>query len=372
MFIKSIVNSFISSRLKRIDNFVKHPFTVQEATLFDLIHKAKNTEIGKRYRFNNIRDVEYFRTWLPLQTYADIRPYIDRMRKGEQNLLWHGDIRWFAKSADDETKLFPVSAEAIEYCHFRGGYDVLGIYASQNPNTKIFMSKTLTLGGSHQINLIENNSFVGDLSAVLIEHFPRWANFVMTPPKNVALLSNLNEKLDIIAKSSVNKRVVALTGAASLNLLMLKHILNCTRRKNILEVWHDMELFVHSGGDFDAYSAEFEKLIPSPLMNYIEIYNSAAGFFAIQNDPYSDDMLLMLDHGIYYEFVPVEQIGKEYPEAVTLDDVEINRNYAMVITTNSGLWRYITGDTLIFTSKNPFKIKISERNKQFINVSNEK
>jgi len=374
MLIKKIVNKYSTKRLKRIDNFVKHPFTVQEATLFDLINKAKDTEWGKRYRFDSIRDVEYFRTWLPLQTYEDVRPYIDRMLDGEQNVLWHSDIKWFAMSSgttDDKSKLIPVSEEALSSCHFRGGYDVLAIYANKNPNTKIFTSKTLTLGGSHQINKKNNDSYFGDLSAILIENIPRWANLVRTPSAKIALLSNFDEKLNLIAQNSVKENVVAFTGVPSWNMVLMKHLLEHTKKNNILQIWPEMELFIHGGVCFDPYREQFQKLIPSPTMNYMETYNASEGFFAIQNDLQSDDMLLMLDYGVYYEFIPIEHIGKDFPEAISLDQVELNRNYAIVITTNSGLWRYIIGDTVVFTSLEPFKIKISGRTKQFINAFGE-
>ena len=374
MFIRFFVNSFSTRRLRRIDKFKEQPFAVQETTLMDLLNKAKDTEWGKRFDFNDIRNVEDFRSRLPLQRYEDVKPYVDRMRKGEVNVLWHSDIKWYAMSSgttDDKSKYIPVSAESLETCHFRGGYDVLGIYAGQNPATKIFTSKTMTLGGSHQINKKENNSYFGDLSAILIENVPRLANLVRTPPAKIALLSNFDEKLDHIARCSVKERVVAFAGAPSWNMVLLKHILNYTGRKNILEVWPDMELFIHGGVSFAPYREQYLQLIPSSEMNYMETYNASEGFFAIQDDPRSDDMLLMLDYGIFYEFVPVDQVNKEFPETVTLDKVELNRNYAMVITTNSGLWRYFIGDTIVFTSLKPFKIKISGRTKQYINAFGE-
>ena len=373
-FINSIVNNFVSDRLERIEYFKKHPFTVQEAIMFNLISKAKNTEWGKRYKFSSIRDVEDFKTSLPLQSYEDVRPYIDRIRNGEQNVLWPGAITWFAKSSgttDDKSKFIPVSDEALHSCHFRGGRDVLAIYSRQNPKTKVFTGKTLTLGGSHEINMLENNSRYGDLSAIMIENIPRWADFIRTPPAKVALLSDFEEKLEKIAKVSIKKNVVSFAGVPSWNMTLMKFILNYTGKSNILEVWPDMELFIHGGVCFEPYREQYWRLFPSPNMHYFETYNASEGFFALQDDPKSDDMLLMLDYDVFYEFIPVEEFGKDFPDVHTIDQVETDRNYAMVITTNAGLWRYIIGDTVVFTSIQPHKIKITGRIKQFINAFGE-
>ena len=373
-FITSIVNRINSKRLKRIEYFTKHPFPVQEETLFDLISQAKNTEWGKRYGYGNIRNIVDFQSFLPLQTYEDVKPYVDRIRGGEQNILWPSDITWFAKSSgttEDKSKFIPVSKEALKSCHYRGGYDVLAIYARHNPKTKIFTSKTLTLGGSHEINREANHSRYGDLSAILIENIPRWADLVRTPPTKVTLLADFDEKLKQITQLSVGKHVVAFTGVPSWNMVLMKYILDYTGKKNILEVWPDMELFIHGGVCFDPYREQYQQLFPSPDMHYFETYNASEGFFALQDDPRSSDMLLMLDYGVFYEFIPVGQMDKDFPDVLTIDQVETNRNYAIVITTNAGLWRYIIGDTVVFTSLNPHKIRISGRTKQFINAFGE-
>jgi len=373
-FINSIVNSINSSRLKRIDHFRKYPFPVQEATLSDLLLRAKDTEWGKRYQFGAIRDIAGFQSSLPLQSYEDIVPYVDRIRGGEQNILWPGAIGWFAKSSGttgNKSKFIPVSIEALKSCHYRGGYDVLAVYASQHPKTKIFTAKTLTLGGSHQINRQENHSYYGDLSAILIENIPRWTDLIRTPSAKVALLGDFEEKLELITQKSIRKHVVAFAGVPSWNMVLMKHILNYTGKSNIHEVWPDMELFIHGGVCFEPYREQYRRLFPSSGMNYFETYNASEGFFALQDDPNSDDMLLMLDYGVFYEFIPVEQLGKERPDVLAIDRVEINHNYAIVITTNTGLWRYLIGDTVVFTSTNPYKIKISGRTKQFINAFGE-
>jgi hypothetical protein len=315
-FINSIVNRFNSGRLNKIDHFRKHPFSVQESALLELIRQAKDTEWGKKYRFGNIRDVAAFQSSLPLQTYEDVKPYVDRIRRGEQNILWSSDITWFAKSSGttaDKSKFIPVSKEALKTCHFQGGYDVLAIYARQNPKTKVFTSKTLTLGGSHEINREENRSRYGDLSAILIENIPRWANLLRTPAADVALIADFDKKLEQIVRMSVNEHVVAFAGVPSWNLVLMKHILDHTGKRNIMEVWKDMELFIHGGVSFEPYREQYRQLFPSPDMHYFETYNASEGFFALQDDPQSDDMLLMLDYGVFYEFIPVEQFGKENP-----------------------------------------------------------
>jgi len=372
--INSIVNKFNSGRFKKIEYFKAKPFSVQEAILFDLIRKAQNTEWGKQHQFATIRDISNFQAKVPLQKYEDVKPYIDRIRGGEQNILWPSPIRWFAKSSgttSDKSKFIPVSGEALKTCHFQGGYDVLAIYSQQNPKTKVFTSKTLTLGGSHQINREENHSRYGDLSAILIENIPRWANLVRTPPAKIALLSDFDEKLRQIAKISVKKHVVAFAGVPSWNMVLMRYILDHTGKSNIMEVWPDMELFIHGGVCFEPYREQYRQLLPSPDMHYFETYNASEGFFALQDDPQSDDMLLMLDYSVFYEFIPVDQLGNENPQALMIDQVKTGCNYAIVITTNAGLWRYLIGDTVVFTSTFPHKIKISGRTSHYINAFGE-
>ncbi len=372
--INTVINKFNARRLNRIEYFKTHPFPVQEATLFELIEKAKDTEWGKKYGFDRMRDIERFATTVPLQTYENIRPYVDRIRNGEQNVLWPSRIIWFAKSSgttEDKSKFIPVSKEALAACHYRGGYDVLAIYGVQNPKTKVFTHKTLTLGGSRQINREADHSYFGDLSAILIRNVPRWVNILKTPPAEVTLLPDFDEKLKQIAEIAVKQNVVAFTGVPSWNMVLMKHILEYTGKKNILEVWPNMELFIHGGVSFEPYREQYRRLFPSDKMHYFETYNASEGFFALQDDPADEGMLLMLDYGVFYEFIPAEQVGTENPEVLTIDRVEKGKNYALVITTNAGLWRYVIGDTVVFTSLYPHKIKISGRTKQFINAFGE-
>ncbi len=372
--LSSIISWLSTKRLWQIDLFMKYPHNVQFETFAKLIDRAKNTEWGKKYNYNKISTIEDFKKNIPLQDYNDIKPYVNRLRNGEQNLLWPSEIKWFAKSSgttSDKSKFIPVSKEALEDCHFRGGKDILSLYTRENPTTKIFKGKGLTLGGSHKINNFSNQSFYGDLSAVLIENLPFWAEFLRTPRPEIALMDVWDEKIQKIAEETIKQDVTNIAGVPSWTLVLAKHILEITGKKNLIEVWPNLELFIHGGISFVPYREQFDKLIPKKGMNYMETYNASEGFFAIQNSLFSDDMLLMLDYGIFYEFLPLSQIDKKNPETIQLKDVEINKNYALVISTNAGLWRYIIGDTIKFTNKYPYKIKITGRIKHFINAFGE-
>ncbi|MCK4661873.1 MAG: GH3 auxin-responsive promoter family protein [Bacteroidales bacterium] len=373
-----LLNSIISwlnvKRIYQIDLFKQYPFNVQQESLFKLIKTSENTEYGLKHDFKKIKTIKDFQKHVPLNDYESVKPYIIRLKQGEQNLLWPTEIKWFAKSSgttSDKSKFIPVSKEALEDCHFRGGRDVLALYNDMYPNTTIFKGKGLTLGGSHQINKFSNQSYYGDLSAILIENLPFWTNFIKTPKPEIALIEEFEEKIDKIIKQTVNENVTNIAGVPSWTLVLIKSILEHTGKNNLLEIWPNLELFTHGGVSFDPYREQFKKLIPSEQMNYVETYNASEGFFAIQDDPNSSDMLLMLDYGIFYEFIPVENINEKNPKALAIDEVELNENYAIVISTNGGLWRYIIGDTVIFTSKFPYKIKISGRTKHFINAFGE-
>jgi len=373
-FINSLVTWLNFKRLYQIDLFKKFPFEVQRESLFKLIDKAKDTAYGKQYNFSSIKTIEEFQERVPVKNYDGLKPYIERLLKGEQNVLWPSEIKWFAKSSgttNDKSKFIPVSREALEDCHFRGGKDILAVYTSNYPETGIYSGKGLTLGGSHQINKINNQSFFGDLSAILIENLPFWANFIKTPSQEIALLSEWEEKLDKISTATIKENVTSIAGVPSWTLVLIKYILEKTGKNNLLEVWPNLELFNHGGVSFEPYKEQFKKLIPSEKMNYMETYNASEGFFAIQDYPTRNDMLLMLDYGIFYEFIPIDELEKEHPKALHIGEVEQNKNYAVVISTNGGLWRYLIGDTIVFTSLYPHKIKISGRTKHFINAFGE-
>jgi hypothetical protein len=370
----SIINWLNVKRVHQLDLTRKYPAEVQEETFFKLINKASETEWGQTYHYSTINGIQDFQQRVPIQTYEEVKPYISRLRKGEQNVLWPGEIKWFAKSSgttNDKSKFLPVSKESLEECHFKGGKDVLAIYCQNNPETRIFSGKGLTLGGSHKIDNFSSQSYYGDLSAILIENLPFWTEFIRTPSHEVAMLEKFEEKLDRIARESILENVTSIAGVPSWNLVMLKYILKTTGAASILDVWPNLELFIHGGVSFIPYREQFKNLIPSENMHYLEAYNASEGFFAIQDDPSTSDMLLMLDYGIFYEFIPVEQLENRNPQALTIQQVEKDRNYALVISTNSGLWRYMIGDTIRFTSTFPHKIVISGRTRHFINVFGE-
>lgn len=372
--LNSVINWINFKRNYQIQLYREHPVDIQMETLFNLIRRARETEWGKKYDFDKINSAEQFQKIVPLQTYDDIRPWVGRLREGETDLLWPGEVRWFAKSSgttSDKSKFIPVTKDALEDCHLRGPKDVFAIYIKNYPETKVLYGKTLTLGGSHKMNNFSNNSYYGDLSAIIIENVPFWTDFIRIPPTEIALIEEFEEKIERIIETSLDQNVTSLAGVPSWNLVLLKRILEKTGKSNILEVWPNMEIFTHGGVNFEPYREQFKKLIPSEDMHYMETYNASEGFFAIQDDPSRDDMLLMLDYGVYYEFIPMKEFGKDNPPALTLNEVELGENYAMVISTNAGLWRYIIGDTVKFTSKYPFKIKITGRTKHFINAFGE-
>lgn len=357
-----------------MDLFRKYPAEVQQETLFKLVSKAEDTEWGKKFDYRSIKTIADFQQALPIQTYEEVKPFVDRLREGESNLLWPGEIKWFAKSSgttNDKSKFIPVSNESLKDCHFKGARDVISIYYQNYPETRILTGKGLTLGGSHKIDNYNAQSYYGDLSAILIENQPFWTEFIRTPSQEVALLEKFEEKLEHIAGETVKENVTSIAGVPSWNLVMLKYMLEFTGKSNILEIWPNLELFMHGGVSFSPYREQFRKIIPSDNMHYQEAYNASEGFFAIQDVPSSNDMLLMLDYGIFFEFIPLEEVGKDNPKALTISQTEVNVDYALIISTNSGLWRYMIGDTIRFTSVFPHKIVISGRTKHFINVFGE-
>lgn len=372
--ISSIVNWLNFKRVTQIDLFRKFPGQVQQECFTQLINSAVNTKWGKEHKYSSIGNITDFQQSVPIQAYEDVKPFIDRIRAGERNLLWPGETKWFAKSSgttNDKSKFIPVSKESLEKCHFRGGKDVLAIYTNNYPDSKIFKGRSLTLGGSHKIDNYDNQSYYGDLSAILIENLPFWTDFIRTPSKEIALLDKWEIKLEKIAHETIEENVTSIAGVPSWNLVMIKHLLEKTGKSNLLELWPNLELFMHGGVSFTPYKEQYQRLIPSETMHYMETYNASEGFFAIQDDPSCDDMLLMLDYEVFYEFIPMEEIDNKEPKVLTIEQVETGVNYAIVISTNSGLWRYLIGDTVVFTSINPHKIKISGRTKHFINVFGE-
>lgn len=372
--INSIINWVNFKRIYQIDLFKKHPHEVQRDVLFNLLDKASNTEYGIKHNFKDISSEKEFREQVPVLGYDDLKPFVERMMQGEKNLLWPGETRWFAKSSgttNDKSKFIPVSKDSLEDVHIRGGRDVLALYLKNNPDSGVLSGKALTLGGSHRVNNYNNNSYYGDLSAIIIENIPFWTEFYRTPSTEISLIEEFEEKIEKIIQHSLDENVTSFAGVPSWYLVLLKRVLEVTGKSNILEVWPNLEVFTHGGVKFEPYREQYEKLIPSPNMHYVETYNASEGFFGIQDEPDKHDMLLMLDYGIYYEFIPMDEFRSDNLNAVSLEDVEIGRNYAMVISTNGGLWRYLIGDTVRFTQKYPFKFVITGRTKHFINAFGE-
>lgn len=372
--LNSIFTWFMKKRIHQIELFMKYPHDVQEEWFQSLISTAEATEWGKKYDYTSILTPEIFKERVPIQDYDDIKGYVDRMIKGEQNILWPSDIKWFAKSSgttSDRSKFIPVSEEALEECHFQGGKDMLTIFCHNKPENRVFTGKSVVIGGSSQINNFSPDSYYGDLSSILIRNLPFWAEFKRTPNMEVTLNPNFEEKIEQIAQITIKENVTSLAGVPTWNIVMAKRILEITGKDNLLEVWPNLEFYGHGGVSFKPYREQFHKLIPSDKMYYLENYNASEGYFGLQDESDSEDLLLMLDYGIYYEFLPMENMHEENPATLRLDQVEIGKNYALIISTNAGLWRYKIGDTIKFTSLSPYRFQISGRTKQYINTFGE-
>ncbi len=372
--IHSIVSWVMKQRVHQIELFLKYPHEVQLDWFKKLIQSARDTEFGKQHGFKDISNYRQFAEQVPVRDYEALKPYIERMMMGEQNVLWSTEVRWFAKSSgttSDKSKFIPLSQESLEECHFKGGKDMLAIYCNNHPESKIFSGKGLTLGGSHQINVKSGNTWFGDLSAIIMEHLPVWVEYMRTPDLNIALLGEWESKLERIAHHTIEEDVTNLSGVPSWMLVLLQRILEIKGSKNILEVWPNLELFMHGGVNFGPYRDQYKALIPSDQMHYLETYNASEGFFGIQDRDNYDDMLLMLDYGIFYEFIPADQFESSNPKVIWLDEVQTDVNYVVLITTNGGLWRYVIGDVIRFSSINPYRMRIVGRTKQYINTFGE-
>lgn len=369
----SVISWFIRKRMHQIELFMKYPHEVQEEWFDNLLHTASNTEWGLKYDYQSIDSFEEYRRRVPLNDYNSMKPYIDRLRLGENNILWPTEVKWFAKSSGttgDKSKFIPVTSEALEECHMKGGKDLLSIYCNNNPSSNIFSGKVLGMGGSFRLDNEMADTYHGDVSAILMENLPFWIQLIRTPDMSVALMDEWEEKLYRMAMITKDEDVTNITGVPSWTLVLLNKILEITGAKNLKEVWPNLELFIHGGVSFTPYREQFKKICP-PEMKYLETYNASEGFFGIQDRPDSNDMLLMLDYGIFYEFMPMSEIDKEAPLTIPLWQVESNINYALVISTNAGLWRYMIGDTVMFTSTDPYRIKITGRTRSFINAFGE-
>ena len=369
----TVVSWFLKKRKHQMELFLKYPIDVQQELLIRLVDTARNTELGKQYDFKSIYDYKTFASRVPIHQYETIEPLIERTRKGEQNLFWPSNIQWFAKSSgttNAKSKFIPVSNEALENCHLKAGKDMLALYINNNEDAGLFNGRGLRLGGSSAI-YEDNNSYFGDLSAIIIENMPFWADFSSAPKTEVALMSEWETKMEAIVNERINDNITSLVGVPSWMLVLLNAVLEKTGKDNILEVWPNLEVYFHGGVNFNPYREQYKKIIPKADFRYYETYNASEGFFAIQDTNSSTNLLLMLDYGIFYEFIPMDQYHGEDSMAIPLQDVELNKNYAIVISTNSGLWRYLIGDTVKFVSLSPYRIKITGRTKHFINVFGE-
>ena len=374
MSLTKIAELVFLPRQKELERYDHEGVEMQHRVLRRLISRGWSSEYGRNHLLGNTLSYEDFARSVPLNTYEELKQDIDRMRHGEANVLWPGHVKWFAKSSgttNDKSKFIPVTHEGLHHIHYVGGFDVVAAYLRNHPDSRLFDGKSLVLGGSHSPNYNVANSIVGDLSAILIENMNPLANLARVPKKQTALLSDFEVKRDRIAEECLRKNVTSLSGVPSWMLSVLVRVLELSGKQRLEEVWPNLEVFFHGGIAFAPYRPQYEKLITKPSMRYMETYNASEGFFGIQNDPADPSMLLMLDYDVFYEFIPMEEFGQDHPTIVPLEGVEVGRNYAMVITTSCGLWRYLIGDTIRFTSVNPYKFIITGRTKCFINAFGE-
>ncbi len=373
-FIPSVIKWINTKRLTQIKLFREYPVETQQEVLARLITAGRDTVWGRKYGFGSVTTHDQFIRNTPVQVYDDLMPWVERLRGGEKNLLWPGEVKWFARSsgtAGSKSKFIPVTSESLEDTHYRGAKDCLVLYTLLNPDTRIFLGKNLTLGGSHQINSFSNNSLIGDLSAILIANSPGYAELIRTPPARIALIEDFETKMRMITEKTVEMNITSISGVPSWYLVLIRHILATTGREHLHQVWPHLEVFFHGGLSFAPYREQYLKLLPDRKMNYMETYNASEGFFAIQDDLADDSMLLMLDYGVYYEFIQAGSPDGHNGKTLTVGEVERGVNYEMIISTDGGLWRYAIGDTVEFTSLYPHKIRVTGRTKLFINAFGE-
>ncbi|XZF12545.1 GH3 auxin-responsive promoter family protein [Chitinophagaceae bacterium MMS25-I14] len=372
--ISPALKGYIRLRLSAIDNFMLNPVDTQRQVFNSLIGSAQFTEYGKKYSFDKLNSIADFQQQVPINDYDTIKPYIQRILEGNQNVLWPSEISWFAKSSgttSDKSKFIPVSKEALDDTHYKAGKDVMALYLRRYPESKVMSGKCLVIGGSHQVNQLNADSFYGDLSAVMLQNMPFSGQLMRTPDLSIALMEEWEEKIEMIARATMQENVTFIAGVPTWTIILIKRIFEISGASNLQDIWPNLELYIHGGVSFKPYRKQFEQFIPSPSMHYHETYNASEGFFAAQDETDNEGMLLFLNHGIFYEFMPMEEYGKEHPQTLTLKEVELNKNYALIISTNAGLWRYQVGDTIQFTSLYPFRIKVTGRLKFFINAFGE-
>jgi hypothetical protein len=367
------ISSLARMRLWRIDGWRNNPEDAQREVLQDLVTSAQYTEFGRKYNFSQLFNIKSFKQAVPIHEYDDLKPYIQRIMAGEQNILWNTPVYWFAKSSGttaDKSKFIPISEESLEEGHYKAAKDVLTMYYLFNPDSDMLTGKGLVLGGSHTISQMNDEVQYGDLSAVLIQNSPFWGHWLRTPDISIALMDEWESKIEKLAETTINENVTSISGVPTWTIVLFKRILEMTGKATMSEVWPNLELYMHGGVSFVPYKEQFKKLIGKDI-NYLEMYNASEGFFAAQDKPGEEGMLLFVDHGTFMEFMPVGEYGKENPQTIGLGDVELGKNYALVISTNGGLWRYLVGDTVQFISLAPFRIKVSGRLKHYINAFGE-
>jgi hypothetical protein len=372
-FLSPAISRLALLRIAHIERWIANPVATQREVLQDLVTHGQYTAFGRKYGFNEIFNIRKFKEAVPISEYEDLKPFIDRLFEGEEQVLWNTPVNWFAKSSgttSDKSKFIPITEESLEDCHYQAAKDVLALYYKFNNDSDLLTGKGLVIGGSHQISKINEDIGVGDLSAVLLQNTPMWANWIRTPELSIALMDEWESKIEQLAQSTILENVTSISGVPTWTLLLIKRILEITGKQTLKEVWPSLELYIHGGVSFTPYKEQFQKLI-GPGCTYLEMYNASEGFFAAQDDPTVEGMLLFLDHGIFYEFMPAEEYGKDIPRTIGLDKVELDKNYALVISTNGGLWRYLVGDTIKFTSLAPYRIVVTGRLKQFINAFGE-
>jgi len=371
--VNSIASWFLKKRFHQIELFLKYPNEVQNELLDELIQTAKDTEIGKQYDFDSIKDYKTFSERIPISNYEGYQHNIERSQKGEHNIFWPQPIKWFAKSSgttNAKSKFIPVSIESLEDCHYAASKDLLCMYLYNNENAQLFTGKSLRLGGSKELYK-ENGTVFGDLSAILIDNMPFWAEYSSTPSSKVSLMNDWEYKMQAIVEETINENVTSLAGVPSWMLVLLNNVLEHTGKNNLFDIWPNLEVYFHGGVSFTPYIDQYKAILPKKDFRYYETYNASEGFFAIQDRNNSSELLLMLDYGIFYEFIPMEIYNTSEEKAIPLSEVEKHKNYAIVITTNAGLWRYKIGDTVRFTSINPYRIKVTGRTKHYINAFGE-
>ncbi|UYZ58418.1 GH3 auxin-responsive promoter family protein [Hymenobacter latericus] len=375
--IDTLLTWMVKPRLARLERMRAEPHAAQREVLQELLQTARHTDWGRMYGYAEGLNAREFAQRVPVSSYEQLYPWIERVLRGDDDVLWPGRVQWFAKSSgttNARSKYIPVTPQSLEDCHYRAGRDMVAVAQTLYPDAGILRGKTLSLGGTHVANPFRPDdpaSRVGDVSAVIMQNLPAWAESRRTPPLELALLDEWEEKLERMARHVLHENVACLAGVPTWMIMLLRRVSELAGGRPIPEVWPNLRLFMHGAVAFGPYRELFRQLIPEAQMRYLEIYNASEGYLAFQDQPDSQDLLLLLDHGIYYEFIPLEEVGKEHPRTLTLEEVEVGPSYALVISTNAGLWRYQIGDTVRFTSVAPYRIRISGRTKHFLNAFGE-